>query len=202
MSWLSWKPQNESDQREDKRKKLEQERLLRSQRAQERAKQKRQLQAAQKAQQEADKACQELLALDPEIFEGSEESITIPESEISDLLAEEIVAVMDFETENGVDGEKALDKLGSIKLEFDKSDIEMWFSELEGQLEVIEVKSQWLKRTALQRFLPLEIKSEAKSLFKLTKTQAGEDIYKKSKSSSYNYTEPSQKMPITEPETE
>ena len=73
---------------------------------------------------------------------------------------------------------------------------------IEGQLEVIEVKSQWLKRRALQRFLPLEIKSEAKSLFKLTKTQAGEDIYKKSKSSSYNYTEPSQKMPITEPETE
>ena len=32
----------------------------------------------------------------------------------------------DFETENGADGEKALDKLGSIKLEFDKSDEKLY----------------------------------------------------------------------------
>ena len=187
MSWLSGlKPStSESDLRENRRKKLEQERLDRLHRSQQREAQKRILLAAQIAQAEADQACKDLLNIDPDLFE-EKESVTIPESEILDVLNEADlltadITMADFETENGVDGEKALDKLGSIKLEFDKEDIEMWFSELEGQLEVIEVKAQWTKRTALQRFLPLEIKSEAKSLFKLTKTQAGDDIYKKIK---------------------
>ena len=187
MSWLSGlKPStSESDLRENRRKKLEQERLDRLHRSQQREAQKRILLAAQIAQAEADQACKDLLNIDPDLFE-EKDSVTIPESEILDVLNEADlltadITMADFETENGVDGEKALDKLGSIKLEFDKEDIEMWFSELEGQLEVIEVKAQWTKRTALQRFLPLEIKSEAKSLFKLTKTQAGDDIYKKIK---------------------
>ena len=167
MSWLSGlKPStSESDLRENRRKKLEQERLDRLHRSQQREAQKRILLAAQIAQAEADQACKDLLNIDPDLFE-EKKSVTIPESEILDVLNEADlltadITMADFETENGVDGEKALDKLGSIKLEFDKEDIEMWFSELEGQLEVIEVKAQWTKRTALQRFLPLEIKSEA-----------------------------------------
>ena len=48
---------------------------------------------------------------------------------------------------------------------------------MEGQLEIIEIKSQWIKRTTPQRFLPTEIKS----LMNLTKAQAGNDIYKRIK---------------------
>ena len=49
--------------------------------------------------------------------------------------------------------------------------------ELEGQLELIEIKSQWSKRMALQKLLPLEIKEEVKSLLRITKTRSGNDIY-------------------------
>ena len=49
--------------------------------------------------------------------------------------------------------------------------------ELEGQLELIEIKSQWSKRMALQKLLPLKIKEEVKSLLRITKTRSGNDIY-------------------------
>ena len=49
-----------------------------------------------------------------------------------------ISGTLDFDSENGVDGEKAMDKMGSVKCEFSKDDIEFWFSELETQLKVIE----------------------------------------------------------------
>ena len=58
-----------------------------------------------------------------------------------------------------------------------KDDIEFWFGQLEGQLEVIEIKSQWLKRIAVQRFLPPEIQEEVKGLLSLGKTAAGDTIY-------------------------
>ena len=140
------------------------------------------MQSAQKAQEEAEQALQDLLNLDPDIL--TEESLEISESEINSLLAEDTITqnkMEDFETENGIDGEKVMDKLGSIKCEFTKDDIEFWFTELETQLEVIEVKAQWTKRIALQRFLPAEIKQEVKSLLVIQKAQAGTDIYKRIK---------------------
>ena len=83
----------------------------------------------------------------------------------------------DFEAENGEDGEKAMDNLRAVQCPFNKEDLDFWFSEFEGQLEVIEVKSQWTKKTALQRFLPNEIKMEVKGLLQLKKSAAGDDIY-------------------------
>ena len=83
MSWLSGlKPStSESDLRENRRKKLEQERLDRLHRSQQREAQKRILLAAQIAKAEADQACKDLLNIDPDLFE-EKESVTIPESEI------------------------------------------------------------------------------------------------------------------------
>ena len=43
------------------------------------------------------------------------------------------------------------------------------------------VKSQWLKRTILQRNLPTKQKEDVKALLTLTKTQGGDDIYLKIK---------------------
>ena len=183
MSWLGgYKPKkvSESELREERRRKLESDRLERQQRRQET---KQQLLAAKQAQLEADQAIQDLLDIDPTILDGDE--VSVAESEIEYLLADDstnpVNAMEDFETENGVDGEKVMDKLGSIKCEFTKDDIEFWFSELETQLEVIEVKSQWTKRIALQRFLPADIKQEVKSLLVIQKAQAGNDIYKRIK---------------------
>ena len=178
MSWVGGynKKPSESDLRESRRRQLELERI---ERREKRAKYNQQLQAAIQAQREADQAFQDILNLDPDIFAEDQPLVQISDKEIENILTEEVME--DFEVENGTDGEKALDKLGTLKCEFDKTDLEYWFSELEGQLETIEVKSQWLKRTALQRYLPAEMKLEVKSLLKLTKTQAGTDIYKKIK---------------------
>ena len=180
MSWLKGytnpKPSTSAeDSREEKRKKLEADRL---QRVQQREQRQKQLQRALESQREAEQVLQDLLNIDPELFadiDDIEVNSNVDIEDIPDIMAEA------FDVENGTDSEKALDKLHSIKVPFDKEDIEFWFSELEGQLEVIGVKSQWLKRIALQQFLPVEIRTEVKSLLKLTKANCGTDIYKKIK---------------------
>ena len=179
MSWLGgYKKLTEPEDRELRRQRLEAERLKRKEVREARQKQ---LQAAQEAQQEAHQALQDLLNLDPDILTGTGEAVEISANEINSLLSEDKCDIMDFDLENGVDGEKALDKMSAVKCEFTKDDIEFWFSELETQLEVIEIKSQWSKRIALQRFLPAEVKQEVKSLLVIQKAQAGNDIYKKIK---------------------
>ena len=188
MSWFGRSKElnkpSEEDLREARRQKLLEDRKAR---AEQRERKQKELQAIRSAQEEADKAVQDLLSLDPDILAG--EDVSIAENEVEELLAEDLVdqpiievgAMADFESENGIDGDKADEKLGTIQCPFDKDDIEYWFSELEGQLEVINVRAQWTKRTALQRVLPLEIKAEVKSLLRLTKSNAGNDIYKRLK---------------------
>ena len=184
MSWLTGYKQNkpstsEEDPREAKRNKLEAERLERLSRAKQRDDRQKQLDAAIKAQEEANQALQDLLELAPDIFEETGENIADIDPNILD---DEAVANMaDFDVENGTDGEKAIAQLNTVQCPFDRGDIEYWFSELEMQLSLIEVKSQWLKRLALQRFLPVEIRHEVKDLLILGKTEAGTDIYKKLK---------------------
>ena len=196
MSWIRGysKPSSSTSEpqvspRTAKRNKLQEERL---QRAEQREKHRKQLQAAQAAQDEAEQALKDLLEIDPEILQG--EDVSVAESEIDQLLADETVdnqiqpagagtmaQVEDFDLENGTDGDKVMDKLGSIRCEFTKDDIAFWFTEFETQLEVIDVKAQWTKRIALQRFLPAEIKQEVKTLLLLPKATAGDDIYKRIK---------------------
>ena len=117
MSWLGgYKPKPSTsapDPREAKRKRLEEER---NKRAQSRAAIQTKIQQAQEARQEADQALQNLLELEPDIFEGVPE----PTGEISednlDLLDDSAEtsanmpddAVIDFEDENGKDDPKAL----------------------------------------------------------------------------------------------
>ena len=186
MSWfgaIKNKP-SEEDTREERRKKLEQDRL---QRAEARFQLRQQLQAAQQAREEASQAVEELLQIDPNILSG--ESVEVSDSEVEALLEESLdrdsaaepSKMTDFDAENGADGASAMDKMSSVKCEFTRDDIEFWFTELETQLEVIDVKSQWSKRIALQRFLPADVKQEVKSLLIIPKAQAGDDIYKQIK---------------------
>ena len=111
MSWFGgYKPKlSEPESRELRRQRLEAERLKRKE---DREARQKQLQSAQKAQEEAEQALQDLLNLDPDIL--TEESLEISESEINSLLAEDTITqnkMEDFETENGIDGEKVMDKL-------------------------------------------------------------------------------------------
>ena len=54
-----------------------------------------------------------------------------------------------FDIENGQDGDKAADTARSIKLEFEPNDIRFWFAQLEDEMTMATVKSQWLKKTDL-----------------------------------------------------
>ena len=114
-------------------------------------------------------------------YSDSEDTRSLPDIFlIATDIFEDLHAIMteDFEVENGADAEKAMEQLQTVKCPFMIDDIEFWFGQLEGQLTVIGIKSQWAKRVALQRFLPPEIQLEVKGLLRLLKSQSGTDIYK------------------------
>ena len=161
MSWLGgYKPKpSEEDLREARRKKLEADRL---QRAQQRTQHRNQLEATLKAQREADEAVKNLLEIDPSIFE-KEDEISIADSEVSELLldTEPVDKMVDSDAEDGADGASALSDLKSLGCPFNKEDIEFWFMTLEGQLEFIEVKSQWLKRIGCKNSFPWKFRQRS-----------------------------------------
>ena len=182
MSWLNWpvtnstrsgNPNFSAEAREEKRAKLEAARIEKLQKA---AQRKKYFQAGISAPPSPTFSKADTLSENEE-----DETKSLPDIF---LIAEGIfddLIMADFETENGIDGEKAVSQINTIQCPFDKSDIEYWFSELELQLTLIEVKSQWLKRLAVQRFLPVEIREEVKDLLRLKQTEAGNDIYKRIK---------------------
>ena len=95
--------------------------------------------------------------------------------------AANMVDVVEFERENGVDGAKASELGRQIKVEFSTTDIRFWFAELEAEMTMATIKGQWLKKTVLQRNLPTKQKEDVKALLTLTQAQAGDDIYLKIK---------------------
>ena len=82
----------------------------------------------------------------------------------------------EFDVEDDTDGEKAQDLARSIKVEW-SNDVKFWFSQLEGEMLMASVKSQWLKRTILQRNLPTKQKEDVKSYLTMTKAEAGNTAY-------------------------
>ena len=87
-------------------------------------------------------------------------------------------AQIPYDAANTNDGEKAQDQARSIKIEFEPNDILFWFSQLEGEMLLASVGSQWLKKTILQRNLPNKQKEDVKSYLVLDQLQAGASIYK------------------------
>ena len=92
--------------------------------------------------------------------------------------AEAAAAALDFEVENGVDGDKALEYTRTLKMEFAKDDIAFWFIQIENEMYTCGVKSQWLKRCVLVKNLPTSVQSDVKSLLVLKKSEAPSNIYK------------------------
>ena len=88
---------------------------------------------------------------------------------------------VDFEDENADDGAKALEFSRTLKIEYDPSEVNFWFTQLENEMYTCEVKSQWLKRCVLVKNLPPKIQADVKSLLMLKKSEAGEAIYKQVK---------------------
>ena len=89
-----------------------------------------------------------------------------------------IMPVVEFDVENGVDGDKSNEQARQIKVEFEPNDIKFWFCQLEAEMLMASVKSQWLKKTILQRNLPNKQKEDVKSYLVLTKAEAGDTVYK------------------------
>ena len=94
----------------------------------------------------------------------------------------------EFMDQNETDGTKALSNVQGLKFEFDRHDIKTWLRRFEVRLEFLEVKSQWLKRVALENAIPVDVATSCNDLFDSTKTQVNaatnqEDklIYKKCK---------------------
>ena len=85
--------------------------------------------------------------------------------------------VVNHDVEDKEDGEKAPDQARHIKLEFDSADIRFWFAQLEDEMVLASIGRQWLKKTVLQRNLPVKQKEDVKSLLTLQKAEAGDDIY-------------------------
>ena len=165
------------DARERRRQLLEQER---QQRASNRSKLQQALENAKRSREEANQACRDLLNLDPDIFQEDPNNTNDPSEIDSNILNDSSESVNmgdEFEDVNGTDGKSAMEGLKSVQCPYEGDDLEYWFTEFELQLTLIEVKSQWLKRLALQRFLPVEVRHEIKDLLKLSKTDAGDDIY-------------------------
>ena len=87
------------------------------------------------------------------------------------------VAMVNYDAEDKADGEKAQEAARHVKVEFNGNDIHFWFSELEGEMMMAGVNRQWLKKTILQRNLPVKVKEDVKSLLSLPQDQAGNSIY-------------------------
>ena len=65
----------------------------------------------------------------------------------ADNMPDPIPPVVEFELENGQDGAKASELGRQIKVEFSSSDIRFWFAELEAEMTMASIKSQWMKKT-------------------------------------------------------
>ena len=85
--------------------------------------------------------------------------------------------MVNFDREDGQDGDKAAENARHIKVEFAAEDIIFWFAQLEDEMTLASIKSQWMKKTVLQRNLPNPQKEDVKSYLTLQKEVAGNHIY-------------------------
>ena len=71
--------------------------------------------------------------------------------------------------------------MDSIKVAWDAEDLKFFFVQIEDAMELIQIRSQWLKRQVLARALTGEVKAEVKDMLIMKKSEAGADIYKRLK---------------------
>ena len=108
------------------------------------------------------------------------EGLIVGEAEV-DLNMPDPPRQVDFEDENGQDGAKAMEYSRTLVMEFNPSEVEFWFMQIENEMYTCEVKSQWLKRSILVKNLPPKIQNDVKTLLTIKQSQAPADIYKKIK---------------------
>ena len=93
------------------------------------------------------------------------------------IVQEQVEIMANFDTEDKEDGDKAAEQARQIKVEFSATDVKFWFSQLEDEMLLAGIGKQWLKKTVLQRNLPVKQKEDVKTLLTKQQTDAGSHIY-------------------------
>ena len=132
-------------------------------RVEQRAQHRKVLEAAATSRQEVNKALEDLLALDPTIFEGPDSSQVVAEEDINNFLAETVeeTVIKTFEEENGTDDNGAMgNALRSLeKLDWDDSDVKFFFNRCETRMQAAGIKKNYKKFQILIQHIPTLSKS-------------------------------------------
>ena len=86
-------------------------------------------------------------------------------------------AIADYDMLDTDDGPRAIDRSGTITVQIMLDDIQFWFSELESEMQLSAIGSQWLKLSVLRKNLPVKQREDVKSLLRLPKSQSGPTPY-------------------------
>ena len=97
--------------------------------------------------------------------------------EAREAAARAAAAAAEFDRADANDGDRAQEHARHIKMDFDPNDVVFWFSQLEAEMTMASVNSQWMKKTVLQRVLPNKQKEDVKEYLIKTKANAGAHIY-------------------------
>ena len=90
-----------------------------------------------------------------------------------------VVNMPAFQDENGVDDADYYKKLSAVKnRQFNKNEVQFWFTSFETSLKHIGVKSQWSKREVLHSLLQDEVQVAVKQILKKDQESAGNTPYK------------------------
>ena len=118
-----------------------------------------------------------VLVLAPPVDNAVEDVVIDPAADPANPVVPKVIMV-DFDMEDAADATEFQSKLSNLKLDFDQSDVEFWFEQLEMHLFSAGVKSQWTKRLLLHKQLPVNIVQEVKDLLRKNKATAGATPYK------------------------
>ena len=115
---------------------------------------------------------------------GSEEVINegfINQVPVEELGAEappnNLVAMANYDQENGVDDDNAFSNARDVKLPFNKHDIRLWFSLIESKMQFAGIKKQWSKRQVLIQLIPAEYHNDFKQYLIQQQADAGDQAY-------------------------
>ena len=84
---------------------------------------------------------------------------------------------VDYDLQDTADSARAVESSGRVILQINLEDITFWFSELESEMLLAGVGSQWLKLSVLRKNLPVKQREDVKSLLRLKKSEAGRTPY-------------------------
>ena len=174
----------EAELREAKRLKLEEDRLAR---AQKRAERQKLLQSAIEAQQEADQVIKDLQSLDPDIFEGDSNASEVTSDILDDTEDSATMPddnIVNFEDEDGNDNANAMQEAcrNLQRLEFEESDLDFWFSQVEIKMGAVGVKKNFTKFQVLSSIIPKKVIEQCKPILRKRATDfPNKDAYKQLK---------------------